>query len=328
MSRHDLARHYDAILIAGPTASGKSALAIALAQACDGTVVNADSMQVYRDLRVITARPTVDEEAQVPHRLFGTVDAAEAFSVGKWQRAVAPVLASIAAAGGTAVVTGGTGLYFRALSEGLSDIPEVPDAVRAAVRAATRDVPVEQLHAELGHRDPAAAAQLRPSDRQRIIRALEVFQATGRSLTAFQGGREGALLDPARCLRLFLAPERDALYARIDARFDAMVSLGALEEVKALAARGLDPALPAMRAHGVPWLMRALAGEMALPEAIERSKADTRHYAKRQFTWFRHQAEGWTWAPPEDARDAALAALAGGGSATSPRGPALPAASD
>ena len=142
----------------------------------------------------------------------------------------------------------------------------------------------------------------------------------------FQGEREGALLDSSRCLRLFLAPERDALYARIDARFDAMVSLGALEEVKALAARGLDPALPAMRAHGVPWLMRTLAGEMALPEAIERSKADTRHYAKRQFTWFRHQAEGWSWVPPGDARDVALAALAGGGSVTLT--PAPPGASD
>jgi tRNA dimethylallyltransferase len=304
-----VAHGFQAILIAGPTASGKSALAVNLARRLGGAVINADSMQVYRDLRIITARPSPDEEKAAPHRLFGHVDAAEAYSVGKWSRAAAVELRAQTAAGRIPIVTGGTGLYFKALLEGLSEIPEVPEEVRAAVRAATTDVPAEQLHAELAHRDPDTAATLRPSDRQRIVRAMEVFQATGRPLVRFQGERQGRLLEPEACLRVFLAPDRDDLYRRIDARFDAMVSLGALEEVKALAARGLDPALPAMRAHGAPWLIKALRDEMALPEAIERAKADTRHYAKRQFTWFRHQGEGWLWLTPAEAERAMLASL-------------------
>ena len=301
-----MAERPQAILIAGPTASGKTALAIALARRFGGVVVNADSMQVYRDLRIITARPTPGEEAQAPHLLFGDVDAAENHSVGRWRARVAPVLERLAGEGVLPIVTGGTGLYFKALTEGLSAIPDVPEDVRVAIRAATEGVPAEQLHSELAHRDPLTAATLRPSDRQRIIRALEVFHACGQPLASFHGEREGALLDASRCLRLFLAPEREPLYSRIDARFDAMMSLGALEEVRSLAQRGLDPALPAMRAHGVPWLIRALQDEMTLGEAIARAKADTRHYAKRQFTWFRHQAEGWTWATPEEGEAAAV----------------------
>ena len=274
-------------------------------------MVNADSMQVYRDLRIITARPTPEEMAAAPHRLFGHVDAAENHSVGRWMAEMQTTLANLAGEGLLPIVTGGTGLYFKALTEGLSAIPAVPDEVRTAVRAATEDVPAEQLHAELAHRDPVTAAGLRPSDRQRVVRALEVFEATGRPLASFQGGREGALLDPEQCVRVFLAPEREDLFARIDARFDAMVSLGALEEVRALGRRGLSPALPAMRAHGVPWLLKALHDEMTLGEAIERAKADTRHYAKRQFTWFRHQANGWTWAAPGEGEAAVLAAWGG-----------------
>lgn len=295
-----------AILIAGPTASGKTALAIALARRLGGVVVNADSMQVYRDLRIITARPSPQEEAAAPHRLFGHVDAAENHSVGRWLAQVGPLLGDLAREGRPPIVAGGTGLYFKALTDGLSSIPPVPQDVRDAIRASTMDVPAEQLHRELASRDPLTAARLRPSDRQRIIRAMEVFHATGQPLASFQGGRQGGLLDAARCVKLFLAPGRDVLYPRIDARFDAMVSLGALEEVKALAARGLDPALPAMRAHGVPWLVKALRDEMTLGEAIERAKADTRHYAKRQFTWFRHQAQGWSWAAPEEGEAAVL----------------------
>ncbi len=298
-----------AILIAGPTASGKTALAIALARRFGGVVVNADSMQVYRDLRIITARPTPDEEAAAPHRLFGHVDAEENFSVGRWMAAMRPLLAELAAEGRLPIITGGTGLYFKALTEGLSSIPDVSADVREAIRASTMDVPAEQLHAELAARDPLTATQLRPSDRQRIVRALEVFHATGQPLASFQGGRNGALLEGARCARVFLAPERDLLYARIDKRFDSMISLGALEEVRALARRRLSPALPAMRAHGVPWLIKALSDEMTLGEAIERAKADTRHYAKRQFTWFRHQAEGWAWAAPEAGEAAVLMAM-------------------
>jgi tRNA dimethylallyltransferase len=298
-----------AILIAGPTASGKTALAIALARRFGGVVVNADSMQVYRDLRIITARPTPEEEAAAPHRLFGEVDAAQAYSVGLWMAAVRPLLAELESQGRLPVIAGGTGLYFKALTEGLSAIPDVPADVRDAIRASTMDVPAEQLHRELAARDPLTAGQLRPTDRQRLVRALEVLHATGQPLASFQGGRNGALLDGSRCARVFLAPEREVLYGRIDRRFDSMISLGALEEVRALARRRLSPALPAMRAHGVPWLIKALADEMTLGEAIERAKADTRHYAKRQFTWFRHQAEGWTWAAPEAGEAAVMMAL-------------------
>jgi tRNA dimethylallyltransferase len=299
-----------AILIAGPTASGKSALAVRLAQQLGGVVVNADSMQVYRDLRIITARPTPEEETAAPHRLFGHVDAAVNHSVGEWMREVGPVLRDVWAQGGLPVVTGGTGLYFRALTEGLSQIPAVPEEVRAAVRAASEGVPTAALHDDLRIRDPATAATLRPTDRQRILRALEIFAATGRPLVSFHGEREGRLLDLAETVAVFLSPEREVVYSRIDARFDAMMSLGALEEVSALARRDLDPALPCMRAHGVPWLIRALQGEMALPEAIERAKLDTRHYAKRQYTWFRHQAAGWAWAGPEEAEKTVLRRMA------------------
>lgn len=299
-----------AILIAGPTASGKSALAIALAARLGGTVINADSMQVYRDLRIITARPTPEEEARVPHRLFGHVDAAENFSVGRWLADARQAIAAVRAEGRLPIVTGGTGLYFKAMTEGLSEIPAVPEAVRAALRAATEGVPTERLHADLARQDPETAALLSPADRQRVLRALEVLESAGRGLASFRGGRAGAVLEPAGAVRVFLAPDRAALQARIDARFDAMVSLGALEEVRALAARGLDPALPAMRAHGVPWLIRALRDETTLPEAIERAKADTRQYAKRQFTWFRHQAD-FAWLAPEEAEAEILRRVGG-----------------
>ena len=296
------------LLIAGPTASGKSALAIRLAERLGGTVVNADSMQVYRDLRVITARPTQAEEAAVPHRLFGTVDAAINYSVARWQADMAALLQELKAQGRVPIITGGTGLYFRALTEGLSDIPKVPDDVRAAVRAAAEGEPPETLHAELAVCDPETAARLRPTDPQRIIRALEVFRATGVPLVRFQEKRDGPLLtDPFAAF--FLAPDRDVLRARIDARFDGMVETGAVEEVERLMQRGLDPALPSMRAHGVPWIIRALRGEIPMAEAIEGGKADTRRYAKRQHTWFRHQAPDFEWVAPQDAEARILAVL-------------------
>lgn len=296
------------LLIAGPTASGKSALAIRLAERLGGTVVNADSMQVYRDLRVITARPTKAEEAAVPHRLFGTVDAAINYSVARWQADMAALLNELKAQGRIPIITGGTGLYFRALTEGLSDIPKVPDDVRAAVRAAAEGQAPEALHAELAACDPETAARLRPTDPQRIIRALEVFRATGVPLVRFQEKRDGALLtDPFAAF--FLAPDRDVLRARIDARFDGMVETGAIAEVETLMQRGLDPALPAMRAHGVPWIIRALRGEIPMAEAIEGGKADTRRYAKRQHTWFRHQAPDFEWVAPQDAEARILTVL-------------------
>ena len=295
-----------AILIAGPTASGKSALAIRLAQRLGGTVVNADSMQVYRDLRVITARPNAAEEAAVPHRMFGTVDAAINYSVARWQADMAALLGELRAQGQVPIITGGTGLYFRALTEGLSDIPKVPDEVRAAVRAAAEGQAPEALHAALAACDPDTAARLRPSDPQRIVRALEVFRATGVPLARFQEKRDGALLTD-HYAAFFLAPDRDILRARIDARFDGMIASGAIDEVNALMQRGLDPALPAMRAHGVPWIIRALRGDISLAEAIEGGKADTRRYAKRQHTWFRHQAPGFKWILPAEAEERIMA---------------------
>ncbi len=296
-------RSKTAVLIAGPTASGKSALALAVAERIGGVVVNTDSMQVYRDLTVITARPSAAETARVPHLLYGHVDAAENYSAGRFVEDAAAVLTQAGAQGHIPVFTGGSGLYFKALTGGLAAIPPVPEEVRGAVRARLEASGPAALHEELARRDPVAAAQLRPADRTRIARALEVIEATGRSIMEWQ--REGLppLLDATRVVRIFLAPDRAVLYRRIDARFDAMLSAGALDEVRQLAARHLDPLLPAMKAHGVPWLIRHLAGEISLEAAAWEAKKDTRHYAKRQFTWFRHQLGDWPQADPADAYD-------------------------
>jgi tRNA dimethylallyltransferase len=290
-----------AVLIAGPTASGKSALALKLAQRTGGIVINADSMQVYRDLRIITARPTLEEEVLVPHRLYGHVDAAVNFSAGSWVTVAATVLAEARAQGALPIFVGGSGLYFKALTRGLSAVPPIPPGIRESVRARLERDGVEALHAELGQRDPVAAERLKPRDRTRIARALEVVEATGRSLTDWHRDGLPPLLPPGSFSALFLSPDRDQLYARIDARFDAMLKAGALQEVAALAARQLDPLLPAMKAHGVPALIRHLNGEITLQEAAVIGRADTRHYAKRQFTWFRHQLPEFTWVQPEAA---------------------------
>lgn len=289
------------ILIAGPTASGKSALAIRLAEALGGVVINADSMQVYADLHIITARPMPAEEARVPHRLFGHVDGAENYSVGRWLADARAALDRCKQEGLRPIFAGGTGLYFKALLEGLSTIPPVPDSVRSALRARHAHTPTPELHALLAERDAALAARLGENDRQRIMRALEVLEATGRSLMSFHEDREPGPLAGERVTRLFLAPERDLLRARIDARFDMMIAGGALEEVARLAARELDPALPVMRAHGVPALIAHLRGTLSLDEAVLRGKADTRAYAKRQFTWFRNVLPDWRWIDPQDA---------------------------
>jgi tRNA dimethylallyltransferase len=291
-----------AVLIAGPTASGKSALALELAQTHDAVIINTDSMQVYRDLRVITARPTPAEEAEVPHRLYGHVDAAVNFSAGAWVTDAAKVLADARAQKRLPIFVGGSGLYFKALTRGLSAVPPIPPELRDNVRVRLERDGVEALHAKLAQIDPAAAERLKPRDRTRIARALEVVEATGRSLTDWH--REGLppLLPQGEFSALFLAPERDDLYARIDARFDTMLQAGALQEVGALAARRLDPLLPAMKAHGVPALIRHLAGEISLEEAAVIGRADTRHYAKRQFTWYRHQLPEFEWVKPAEAR--------------------------
>ena len=291
------------MLIAGPTASGKSALALELAEAVGGIVINADSMQVYRDLHVITARPSAAEEAQVPHRLYGHVDAAVNCSAGRWVTDAAAALSEARAQNRLPIFTGGSGLYFKALTRGLSAVPPVPSDIREDVRARLERNGVEALHAELRLRDPDSAERLKPRDRSRIARALEVIEATGRSLTDWHRDGLPPLLPPGQCSAVFLAPERDALYARIDARFDAMLAAGALNEVATLAARRLDPLLPAMKAHGVPALLSHLRGEIALEQAAEIGRADTRHYAKRQFTWFRHQLPEFEWVKPEEARE-------------------------
>ena len=291
-----------AVLIAGPTASGKSALALELAQKTGGVVINTDSMQVYRDLRILTARPTEAEEAQAPHRLYGHVDAAVNFSAGAWVSDAAKALAEARAENRLPIFAGGSGLYFKALTRGLSAVPPIAAEVREDVRARLERDGVEALHAELAQKDPVSAARLKPRDRTRVARALEVVEATGRSLTDWH--REGLppLLPPDEFSAVFLAPEREELYERIDARFDAMLGAGALQKVAALAARKLDPLLPAMKAHGVPALIRHLRGEITREEAAEIGRADTRHYAKRQFTWFRHQLPEVEWVPPEQAR--------------------------
>jgi len=287
-----------AVLIAGPTASGKSALALALAEALGGTIINADSMQVYRDLRIVTARPSAQEEARVPHLLYGHVDAAENYSVGRWCVDASAALAAVERAGRLPIVVGGTGLYFKALTRGLAAVPPIPPQIRAAVRERLEREGIAALYAELGVRDGATARRLMPRDRARVTRALEVILATGRSLTDWH--REGMkpALDAAAAIKLFLDVERAELYRRIDGRFDAMLASGALDEVRALARRDLDPALPAMKAHGVPWLIRHLDGEIDLAAAVEGAKRDTRRYSKRQGTWFRHQLPDWTWATP------------------------------
>jgi tRNA dimethylallyltransferase len=291
----------DAVLIAGPTASGKSALALSLARKTGGIIVNADSMQVYRDLKVITARPSADEAAEVPHRLYGHVDASANFSAGAWVADATTVLGQARAEKRLPIFVGGSGLYFKALTRGLSAVPPIPSEIRKAIRARLERDGVEALHAELARRDPGSAERLKPRDRTRIARALEVVEATGRSLTDWH--REGLppLLPAGTYRALFLAPEREVLYARIDARFEAMLKAGALEEVAALAARNLDSLLPAMKAHGVPALIAHLAGKLTLEEASEVGRADTRHYAKRQFTWFRHQLPEFEWVKVEEA---------------------------
>jgi tRNA dimethylallyltransferase len=286
-----------AILIAGPTASGKSAAALELAERLRGTVVNADSMQVYRELAVLTARPAAGDTERAPHRLYGTISAAEAYSVGSWLDAAARAIAEASDAGRVPILVGGTGLYFKALTEGLAPIPDVPPEIREHWRARADRVGAEGLHRELAARDPAMAARLRPTDPQRIARALEVIDATGISLAEWQGASATPMLPPYDLVKLVVAPERDPLYAAIDARFESMMVEGALDEAKALLALGLDPGLPAMRAHGVRELGAYLSGASRLDEAIAKAKTETRRYAKRQMTWARRFMTDWEWVP-------------------------------
>jgi tRNA dimethylallyltransferase len=251
-------------------------------------------------MRVLSARPSPDEEAQAPHLLFGHVDAGTNYSVGKWLNDAQGALEHCRALGLAPIFVGGTGMYFKALTQGLSDIPAVPDEVRADVRARMAGVSAPDMHALLVARDPQTAARLRPSDPQRILRALEIFEATGQPLASFQGARSEPLLGPGSWRGLFLDAPRDWLYPRINTRFEAMMELGAVEEAQALMTRELDPALPSMRAHGIPGLIDWLAGRISREEAITRGQADTRHYARRQFTFARRQLPGFVWISPQE----------------------------
>jgi tRNA dimethylallyltransferase len=281
------------ILIAGPTASGKSALALALAERLSGTVINADSMQVYRELRVLTARPSPHEEAQAPHALYGFVHGREAYSAARYARDAARAIAAARTAGRVPIVVGGTGLYIAALLQGLSPIPQVDPDVRAYWRAQAAGRPAPELHQLLAVRDPATAARLMPTDTQRIVRALEVLECTGRPLAYWQRQPGKSVLREADTTRLLVRPERTVLVRRIEARFDAMLAAGALEEVRALLALGLSRELPIMRALGVAPLAEHLAGRISLEDAVAAAKADTRKYAKRQLTWLKRRMIAW-----------------------------------
>ncbi len=276
------------ILIGGPTASGKSALALAIAEEFAGTVINADSMQIYRDLAILTARPGPADEARAPHRLYGVLDAADPCSAVRWRDLAEGEIAAAEARGSLAVVVGGTGLYLRALVDGLADIPPVPAATRAEARRLHQRLGGAGFRVCLAARDPAGAARLAAGDTQRLLRAYEVIAATGRPLGDWQQDQVAGQRR-ANVATLVLMPPRPSLYAACEARFAAMVAAGALEEVRALLARRLDPALPAMKAVGVPELARHLAGAIPLDEAIRLGQQATRRYAKRQVTWFRHQ---------------------------------------
>lgn len=282
-----------AILIAGPTASGKSALAVELAERHRGVVINADSMQVYRELSVLTARPTPEEEARVPHALYGFAPAREGYSAGRYMADAAQAIADAKAQRKLPIFVGGTGLYFKALLEGLSPIPAIPSDIRAHWRAEAQRIGAAALHEVLRVRDPEMGKRLRPSDPQRIVRALEVLDATGRSLADWQSLPGQGVLREEETLCLVLLPDRAEVYRRCETRFDAMMERGALDEVAALRDLKLAPELPVMTAHGVPHLLAALAGDIDLETATARAKQDTRHYAKRQFTWIRRNMQSW-----------------------------------
>ena len=276
-----------ALIVAGPTASGKSALALALARRLDGVVINADSMQVYRDLRVLTARPTPAEEALAPHRLYGVRPAAEPANAAWWREQALGAMDEASKAGKLPILCGGTGLYFLSLTRGLADVPAVPAWAREEARAQLAASGPAALHERLTRLDPATAAELRPTDGQRLARALEVVLGTGRGLAEWRSSGAGGAVAWRRWAVL-LRPPRKELRDAVAARFDGMLRDGALDEVRAMLDRGLDPALPAMRAYGVPELAAHLAGRLALPDARDKAVANTRQYVKRQDTWFRH----------------------------------------
>lgn len=282
----------NAILITGPTASGKSALAVELAKQHGGVVINADSMQVYDTLRVLTARPSEEDMGGVPHHLYGHVPAAQAYSTGAWLRDVTALLPRIHAEKKLPVFVGGTGLYFKALTGGLSEMPVIPEGIRQRLRARLLEEGSEGLYAELAKVDPAMAESLNVQDGQRMVRALEVFEATGQSIAEFQGQAGRVIVDPDTARKIVVLPDRAMLHQRINGRFEKMLEQGAEDEVRALLALDLPPEMPIMKAIGVSQIAAMLRGEMSRAEVIERGAAATRQYAKRQMTWFRNQMDG------------------------------------
>jgi tRNA dimethylallyltransferase len=276
-----------ALIIAGPTASGKSALALALAEMFDGSVINADALQCYRDLRILTARPDLAAELRAPHRLYGFLDAVERGSVGRWRRLAEHEIAAAAEAGRLPILVGGSGLYLSALTRGLAPIPDIPDAVRAEARALYHELGGTRFRERLAELDAAAAERLAAGDSQRLVRAYEVIRASGRPLGYWQARPHAATV--VHFATVLMLPPRADLYASCDARLIAMLEAGGLAEAAALFARGLDPELPAMKAAGLPELMAHLRGEQELTAAVMAAQRATRRYAKRQMTWFRHQ---------------------------------------
>jgi len=298
------------VLIAGPTASGKSGAALALAERLGAaTVVNADSMQVYRDLRVLSARPSPADEARARHALYGVVDGAERHSSGRWARAAADAIEEARARGEAAVVVGGTGLYFRALTDGLSPVPDISGEAVAAAEARRAEIGPDAFRAETIARDPAMAKHP-AGDAQRMVRAWSVHEETGAPLSDWRA-RPGTPLVAPNAPRVVIEPDRAALYGACEARFDRMLAAGAVAEVEALLARGLDPSLPVMKALGVADVAAALAGAASWDEAAAAAKTATRRFAKRQLTWFRNQAADWPRAASAEAAVARLAAAVG-----------------
>ena len=295
------------ILIAGPTASGKTATALSLARLIEGAaeIVNADAMQVYRDVPILSAQPTLAERGDVPHHLFGYLAAADRCSAGRWARDAGMVLKKVWARGGTAIIVGGTGLYFRALTDGLSEIPDIPDEVKSAGQKRLSEIGVVAFRAEVLARDPAMS-WIKENDLQRHLRAWEVVEATGRPLSAWQEDAPSPIV-PVPEARIVLAPPREALYQRCDARFDQMMNHGALQEAETLLAQGVSDDLPVMKALGAAELMAHLRGDISLlDDAIDRAKMNTRRLAKRQLTWFRNQTADW---PRVETSDQAVQSL-------------------
>ncbi len=290
--------NFNAVLIAGPTASGKSAAALALAEKLNGVVINADSMQVYAEAPILTAAPDAAARARAPHLLYGHVSARDAYSTGRYAADAARALDEARATRRIPIFTGGTGLYFTALTEGLSDMPAIPAAVRAATRALLQQIGPQALHARLAERDPETAATLRPTDPQRIARAFEVLQATGVPLAQWQTRKGRPVLADLKLAKFMIAVPRPLLRRRIAERFEAMVEQGGLAEAVAL--KDLDPMLPAARLLGLRPLQALAAGELSRADALERAVTDTRRFAKRQMTWFRHRMSDYTWVDPSD----------------------------